>query len=202
MAYLDHFSEEDKMFLIQLPYRAGLWISASDTTGGDESDEAERQALANIVRGFTEDFLKSEFVEEVMRETVAHRAEWDGWGENVEAIPAEMREGIELAAQHIDYKQIAAFKSSLMDVAMTVAMAYRELDNTTPYAEQLRIYSRYWLQRVRAYLTKTQPPIMDQFLNISHEEHQAIDALAAALCLKDQEGLEPVDQDTEQEDAA
>lgn len=198
MPYLDHFSDEDKLFLIRLPYRAGLWVSASDTTGGDESEEAEKQALANIVRGFTEDFLKSEFVEEVMRETVVHMSEWDGWGENIDAIPDEIREGIELAAKHIDYKQMAAFKSSLMDVAMTVAMAYRELDESTPFAQQMRVYSRYWLERVRSYLAKTQPPVMDQFLNISQDEHRAIDTLSAALCLQDQEGVEPV----EQEDAA
>ncbi|QQG37017.1 MAG: hypothetical protein HYS17_04435 [Micavibrio aeruginosavorus] len=198
MPYLDHFNDEDKLLLIKLPYRTGLWVSASDTTGGDESDEAERQALANIVRGFTEDFLKSEFVEEVMRETVAHMGEWDNWGENIEAIPGEIREGIALAARHIDYKQMAAFKGSLMDVAMTVAMAYREMDESTPFTQQMRIYSRYWLERVRAYLLKTQPPIMDQFLNISQDEHKALDILSAALRPGDQEGVEPV----EQEDAA
>ena len=93
MGYLDHFSEEERQLLIKLPYRAGLWISASDTTGGDESDEAEKQALASIVRGFTEDFLKSEFVEAVMRESAARLRQR---GPEFEAAAAHL----ELASTH------------------------------------------------------------------------------------------------------
>lgn len=198
MAYLDHFSDDDKTLLIKLPYRAGLWISASDTTGGDDSAEAEKQALANIVRGFTEDFLKSEFVEAVMRESVAQRGDWDNWNGNIDAIPDEVRRGIEIAATKIDYKHVSAFKNSLMDVAMTVAMAYREFDETTPFTAQMKIYSKFWLEYARSYVLKTQPPIMDMYLNISQDEHKALDALSAALRMKDVEGVEP----SEDEEAA
>lgn len=192
MAYLDYFNPEQRTLLVQLPYRAGLWVSASDTTGGAESDEAERQALAAIVRGFTEDFLKSEFVEEVMRETVTQMDQWDQWGGQIENIPDEVRRGIEIAALYIDHKQLHAFKQSLHDVAMTVAMAYREFDESTPFAAQMRIYSKYWMEYACAYIKKTQPPIMDQYLNISAAEHKALDVLEGALRLPAQEGLEPV----------
>ena len=195
MAYLDHFSDDTKLLLIKLPYRAGLWISASDTTGGDESDEAEKAALASIVRGFTEDFLKSEFVEAVMRETVHHMNEWDGWNDDVDSIPSEVRRGIELAALYIDHKQMTAFKHSLMDVAMTVAMAYREFDETAPLKMQMRIYSKYWSAYLRAYFKKTQPPVMEQYLNISLDEHQALKELTAALRLDDIEGVEPIEDE-------
>lgn len=198
MAYLDNFSDDEKQLLIRLPYRAGLWIGASDTTGGTDSSAAEKQAIAGIVRGFTEDFLKSEFVEAVMRETVQHIGEWDGWNGNVETIPDEVRRGIEIAAQKVDHKQVSAFKSSLMDVAMTVAMAYREFDETTPLNAQIRIYTKYWLEYLRSYVTKTQPPIMDQYLNISQDEHKALDKLSVALRIDDVEGLAPA----EDEDAA
>lgn len=194
MAYLEHFNEEQRTLLIRLPYRAGLWVSASDNTGGDESEEAERQALAAIVRGFTEDFLKSEFVEEVMRHTVAHSDQWDQWGGQSENIPDEVRRGIEIAALYIDHKQIHAFKQSLNDVAMTVAMAYREFDSATPLAAQMRIYSKYWLECARSYIKKTQPPIMDQYLNISAAEHRALDRLQDALQIDAQEGLDPVEE--------
>lgn len=195
MAYLDHFNEEQRDLLIKLPYRAGLWISASDTTGGAESEAAERQALAAIVRGFTEDFLKSEFVEEIMRATVQHVDQWDQWAGQPENIPAEIRRGIEIAALYIDHKQIHALKQSLNDVAMTVAMAYREFDESTPFAAQMRIYSKYWLEYARSYVRKTQPPIMDQYLNISAAEHKALDALKEALRLQAQEGLAPFEDE-------
>jgi hypothetical protein len=149
-------------------------------------------ALASIVRGFTEDFLKSEFVEAVMRETVNHISEWDGWNENTDSIPDEIRSGIELAARYIDHKHVSAFKHSLMDVAMTVAMAYREFDESTPLKMQMRIYSKYWSEYLRAYFKKTQPPIMEQYLNNSLDEHQALNELTAALRMNDVEGIEPV----------
>ncbi|MFN3828077.1 MAG: hypothetical protein ACK4NR_10695 [Micavibrio sp.] len=204
MAYLDLFTEDEKLFLIRLPYRAGLWVSASDTTGGDESDDAEKMALANIVRGFTEDFLKSEFVEEVMRATVAHQDEWGGWNDDIDSIPQEVGDGIAIIANHIDYKQVHAFKSSLMDVAMTVAMAYREFDENAPFSMQMKIYSKYWVEVAKSYVLKTQPPIMEQYLNISQDEHKAIDALAASLRMDETEGLEPSEEgaDGEDEDAA
>lgn len=198
MAYLDHFTLEQRDLLIRLPYRAGLWISSSDTTGGDESDAVERQALASIVRGFTEDFLKSEFVEEIMRASVDHIDEWDQWAGQPENIPDEVRRGIEISALYIDYKQIHALKQSLYDVAMTVAMAYREFDAAAPFAAQMRIYSKYWIEYARSYVKKTQPPTMDRYLNISAAEHKALDALNAALRLSAQEGLAPL----EDEDAA
>lgn len=195
MAYLDNFTDDEKALLIRLPYRAGLWIGASDTTGGKDSNEAEKQAIAGIVRGFTEDFLKSEFVEAVMREAVLHIADWDSWNENIVGIPDEVRRGIDIAAREVDHKQVSAFKNSLMDVAMTVAMAYREFDETTPLNAQIRIYTKYWLEYLRSYVTKSQPPIMDQYLNISQDEHKALDRLSRALKIDDVEGLEPSDDE-------
>lgn len=189
MAYLDHFSAEQQELLIKLPFRAGLWISGSDDTGGADSNEAEKEALANIVRSFAEDFLKSEFVEEVMRATVQNLDKWDGWSAHPEAIPDEIRRGIEVAALYIDHKQLTAFKHSLQDVAMAVAMAYREFDETTPFAAQMRIYSKYWIEYMRSYIKKSQPPIMDRYLNISVEEQRALDKLTIALRLQAQEGL-------------
>ncbi len=195
MAYLDHFSAEQRNLLIRLPYRVGLWISASDDSGGAEAAAAERQALAAIVQGFTEDFLKSEFVEEIMRATVQHVDEWDQWGGKTENIPDEVRRGIELAALYIDYKQINALKQSLHDVAMTVAMAYREFDEAAPFGAQMRIYSKYWIAYARSYVQKAQPPIMDQYLRISAAEHKALDVLSGALRLYTQEGLAPIEDE-------
>ena len=195
MAYLDHFSAEQRNLLIRLPYRVGLWISASDDSGGAEAAAAERQALAAIVQGFTEDFLKSEFVEEIMRATVQHVDEWDQWGGKTENIPDEVRRGIELAALYIDYKQINALKQSLHDVAMTVAMAYREFDEAAPFGAQMRLYSKYWIAYARSYVQKAQPPIMDQYLRISAAEHKALDVLSGALRLYTQEGLAPIEDE-------
>ena len=41
MSFLHNLSPEDREMLISLPYRMGYWISQSDTSGGDDSDEEE-----------------------------------------------------------------------------------------------------------------------------------------------------------------
>ena len=64
MSYLERFAPKQRELIVSLPYRVGLWISESDTSGGDEADEAERNALHLMMTGYAEDFLKSEVVEE------------------------------------------------------------------------------------------------------------------------------------------
>ena len=84
MSYLENFSEDQKQLLIALPYRAGLWVSESDSSGGDHADEAEMMALEGIITGFAQDFCKSEFVEEVMGHTLDKRAQWEEWSKNLD----------------------------------------------------------------------------------------------------------------------
>ena len=57
--------------LIRLPYRIGYWLSQSDSTGGDESDEIELQAMESLILAYGEDVCKSEFTQSVMEKTIA-----------------------------------------------------------------------------------------------------------------------------------
>lgn len=57
--YLENFSKEQQDFLVALPYRVGLWISATDDTGGHESDAVEKQALEQVIVAYVEDFCLS-----------------------------------------------------------------------------------------------------------------------------------------------
>ena len=73
------FSRQDELVLISLPYRVGLYVSFSDTTGGFEAQEQEMQSLSNILREFAEDFCKSEFSQKVLMESLRQRALWPAW---------------------------------------------------------------------------------------------------------------------------
>ncbi len=192
MAYLEKLLDADRDLLIALPYRAGLWVSMSDSSGGEEADKAERAALSMIVTGFVEDYCKSEFVEEIMRQTLQRRDHWDEWATNIETVPVQIRKAIEAAAQEVDHREIASFKSSLMDIAMTVAMAYREFDQDNADAmEKARVYSRYFLATVESAIRGEDKPAFNLFINISAAENKAIRTLAQALKMKTPEGAEP-----------
>lgn len=193
MPFLEKLSKEQQDILVALPYRTGLWVSLSDDSGGNESDEAELSALENIVCGFAEDFCKSEVTEELMHETVSRRNEWTEWRRNIKNVPAECAEAVKWVAQHADYKNVSAFKENLMEIAFAVALAYREFDDDVSFADKLDMYGRFAWDRVTSFVFKRAPKTHDEIFNISRAERLALTELAQALNRAQKEGQEVVD---------
>lgn len=191
MERLSHFSEEQRKALVALPYRTGFWVSVSDESGGAEADESERVALENIVSGFAEDFCKTEVVEQIMQETLAQKTHWAEWEDNIDNVPTECREAIELLADHFDYKEVSSFKNNLMEIAMAVAMAYREFDETSSLSVKIDMYKALYLERFKAWIERRPSKTADEILNVSYEEQLALTELTSVLRLDEQEGLKP-----------
>ena len=201
MVYFDKFTEDQRELLAALPYRTGLLVGEGDETGGADASEAEMRALEAIVTGYVEDFCKSEFVEELMRQTLARKGHWNGWRGNIENVPAECRQAVDLLAAHLDRKQLTAFKHNLMEIAMAVAMAYCEYDPSGPLSEKIRVHVDYYKQWIRAYMKKEKILGIEDALSISRAEQKIIMALKEALQPDRTEGLEPR-QDFDEETAA
>lgn len=183
MAQLQDFTQDQRDLLEALPYRVGLWVSSSDTTGGGDADDAEAQALEVIVTGFAEDFCKSEFVQAMMEEAVSRKAEWVNWSANLDEVPAECIRAIDLLSERLDRKQLTSFKLTVMEIATAVAMAYREFDHSDNVAHRLKIYSRVMMEKMRAVFTGQRARSADEFLNISEHEQKALDILSRSLDL-------------------
>lgn len=180
----EQFSPEDRAFLVALPYRVGLWISRSDRSGGDESAQAEQAALENMVIFFAEDFCKSEFVEALMGQTLARRAEWPSWRDGLETTPTDCRRAIDLIAPVLERKDVSSFKTTLMEIATTVAKAYQEEESAADMmgvGGKIRAMLSQWLG-LRAHVN-------DEFANVSTAERAALLALSAALRPGEAEGL-------------
>ena len=193
MAFLENFTDEQKHLLVALPYRVGLWVSESDSSGGDSADEAEKQALETIVCGFAEDFCKSEVTEELMHATVEKRKEWGGWAQDINQVPSECRQAVEWVAEYADYKNVAAFKENLMEIAVAVAMAYREFDDELSLAEKVPMYVTFLVDRLMAFVMRRPPKNHDEIFNISRAERLALTELADALKRDEREGKDPID---------
>ncbi len=164
------FSQEDKAFLAALPYRVGLWISHSDQSGGGEADEAEKQALHTLVVSYVEDMCKAEFVQHVMEETVARRGQWDEWATGLEKVPEECARSVKILKGRLVPKDLTAFCANLMEIAQTVAMAYRE-------EEAQQQASGGFAGRIMSLFGKGG----SSGSNISSKERQALDRLAEVL---------------------
>ncbi len=181
MPQLSSFNDDQRQLLVALPYRVGLWVSSSDSSGGDDADRAEMAALTTIVTGFAEDFLKSEFVQRLMEETVACQADWEKWNGNIDEVPAECTRAIDILSEMLDRKELTSFKLTLMEIAHSVAMAYREEDMVGGLASRLQVYSRIVLNRLQAILNRRKVRTVEELLNVSAAEQAAIDRLARAL---------------------
>lgn len=169
---LDDLPQETREILIRLPFRVGMWISQVDRTGGSEAVAREREALDTIVTAYAEDYLKSEFVQRLMEATLAQRAEWDGWTVAMEQVPNECDRVVKILSDHLPVREVSTFKNNLMEIAVAVAMAYRE---SQPAATAMGGFTRLMGHLLGGFRTAT----ADE--NISALEHQALKELARTL---------------------
>jgi hypothetical protein len=175
-----HLSDQHRKDLIRLPYRVGLWVSQSDKTGGDDSDESEMNALETVILSYGEDYCKSEFTQNVMQQTVAEYDHWEQWENNIEQVPEECRRILYLLKDQIDPKEFDAFRETLFEIAETVALAYREIEERETFLNIIYIRFRIIHKKWDAFI-KRYPFSLDHALNISPAEEQALGVLKGAL---------------------
>lgn len=157
--------------LVALPYRVGLYVSKSDKTGGQESENEELKALENMVTFYVEDTLKSEFAQSVMLMTLQQKYKWPSWQDNIDMIPQECQDMTSYLEDHLDTRNLAAFKNNLLEIGITVAMAYQENSDSNTMGFIRRLFSK-----------KKKSNVDDTGMeNISGAEKIALDKLASVM---------------------
>ncbi|MGH1402816.1 MAG: hypothetical protein ACRBDL_01085 [Alphaproteobacteria bacterium] len=184
MSFLDEISVDQRRLLVSLPYRVGLYVSQSDETGGDESDDLEMAALDSIVTAYAQEVFGAETVQYVIGETVARKAEWKGWSDNLSGIHEDCHRAIDILSDVVDDKEISAFKRHLLEIGESVALAFREYGEKTPFLTKVKMYLYYLKGKKHArkydYIYKD----WEQFINISLDERKALEGVASALNMK------------------
>lgn len=166
-------SPADRQTLISLPYRAGLYVSFCDVTGGWEAQERELQCLTNILRQFSEDFCTAEIAQKALMETLRSRTQWPSWSHSIDTVPEEAGRVITALLSSLSEKEMSAFKEMLVDIALAVAMAFHE-DAGFAFEEAPKpgIFSRLLGKEKSDRLAHT---------NISKNERAALSRLCAAM---------------------
>ena len=170
---LGQLSEDDRESLISLPYRVGMYISQCDTSGGDESEEAERQTLNRILIEISQDFCKSEFIQKILNESATRQDRWATWGTKVNDVPKDCTHFADKLSMMIEVTDLRSFKETLIDIGQAVAMAYRE-DQETQDTE-----SSKFSKMMRSLMGKKPDPFVHP--NISKKERKALHEIAKAL---------------------
>lgn len=178
---LESMTEDERSLITSLPYRAGLWVSMSDETGGGAAQEKEIQALDNIVIGFSQMVFGSELLQYIMDETVKRREEWHEWQNGVDKVPDECVDALNILRDHVDDdKEVNAYSQRLIEIGEAVALAFREYEQQS-FKDKLNVYCSYIVNKVKANIKKQPSKSFEQFLNISLSERRALNRLATAL---------------------
>jgi len=180
MDVLDKLTADQKALIVSLPYRVGLWVSHSDDAGGDEADEKELTALANILQGFSEQVFGSELLQYIMNETVSRKHDWPEWKKQIQDVPKDCGQALDALREYVDEKEVNAYVMRLMEIGEAVALAFREYEQQSGL-DKLRIYSSYILTTLKARLRQQPSKTFNQYLNVSIKERKALRALAIAL---------------------
>lgn len=183
MNFLDQLTKDQRDLLVALPYRIGLYVSQSDDTGGDESDEAERQSLDAIITGYSQEVFGAETAQYVIGETVLRKSEWPAWEQDLDAIEHDCFKAVDILAGAVDEKEVSAFKKSLIEIAENVALAFREYGASTSFFDKIRMRSDFGKSKKDAAKAGVAAKDWDQFINISVAERKALRHVAQALGL-------------------
>ncbi len=181
MNFLDELTTDQRTLVVSLPYRVGLYISQSDETGGDESDDLEMEALDSIVTGYAQEVFGAETVQYVISETVSRKNEWEEWGRDLSDIHSDLYKSIDILSDSVHEKEVNAFKRHLIEIGESVALAFREYGDHTSLIDKFKMYKYYLRGKKHAKKYEYNYKNWEQFINISLDERKALDGVASAL---------------------
>ena len=180
MAFLEEFSQEDRLRLIALPYRVGLWVSTSDSAGGHDADQQEIDALEITITRIAQGMFESAFVHEIIAETVLNKSQWPEWMGNTDAVPQECLAAIKSLQGKMPQRDVDAYRHILMQVGLEVARAFREYDQNPPLGARLLRGFSMIIDRLFG-IIQGEKFVSEDILNISYEEDRALNQLAQTL---------------------
>lgn len=181
MSFLNELPVEKRDLVVSLPYRVGLWISQSDASGGSDSDAREQQALSSILHAYAEEVFGSETVQHIISGTISQQANWPRWGQNMNEVIVDCRHAVEVLSGVVDPKEVNAFKKHLVEIAESVALAFREVQPDMKLGLKVRLYLDYYKNKLKALRDKRTYKTFEEYLNISPGERRALITLAEAL---------------------
>ncbi|MGH1399243.1 MAG: hypothetical protein ACRBCT_08530 [Alphaproteobacteria bacterium] len=184
MDILEQLSAEQRDLLVRLPYRAGLWVSEADKTGGDESDAQERRVLHGLLHGFAGDVFGSEFIQHIMAGTLAGEARWTEWAAELDGFPKECERAIDILRSVTDEKEVKVYIARLMEIGEAVAMAYREHSEDMALPQKVSMFLAYLKFLLARRGGRVRVKSFDAFMQVSLDERKALDRMADALGTK------------------
>jgi len=179
MAFLEQFNEEQRDMIVSLPYRAGLWLSASDDCGGTEADYEELSALEDIIENKAAMDHPSALVSEVMNDAMRDQSRWKKWAKDLDTVERDCATVNAILLEKLSEQDVEHYRQAVITITSEVAKAYREIDQDASFWVKVIVRARLCFDAVRKAFG--QGPEIERYLNISYSEEVAMSRLAAAL---------------------
>lgn len=180
MSFLQLLNRDQRVKITSLPYRVGLWVSQSDSSGGEEADLRERQILESLIAGFTHEVFGSESVQHIMTETLAQKDKWPDWAARPGNVLEDCRQSLVILQDYIDPKELNAFCLRLLEIAEAVALAFGEGEELG-LKHQILTTAEYYSEWFFTKLKGKDFMSLDRYRRISRAERQALRELSFAL---------------------
>lgn len=178
----DALNVDEKRLIVQLPYRAGLYVSESDSAGGATSDEQEVQVLANLIRGFAEDVMGAESIQHIISTTLILKDQWGEWGADLDKVPAECAQAVDIMHRHVSKKDARAYANQMYEIGEAVALAFKEYEEGN-ILKDFNIYLAYLWSQAKARKNGQRQKSFEEYKSISAAERAALLKLAKGLGL-------------------
>ncbi len=187
MAFLEQFSAGERDLIVSLPYRAGLWVSALDSTGGRQANEQETKALEAIIHRKGRGMFESAFVHEVMVDAITRRDEWKDWAHRLDSVVGDCEKAVVLIGKKLIRRDVDAYRQNIMHITVEVAKAFREFDLKESVLVRLWACIRLALDKMIG-IARGEEYESEALLNISYEEDIALSKIAMSLGVGEQAG--------------
>lgn len=129
MADLSKFTNEERGFIVSVPYRVGIWISnVDDNENSKRDDRQEQKALEATIAGLATKNGKIPFAAAVMKAVEQNRSSWPAWsaGADEEKVLGDVQKALALCKSKVGGKEFNQYKQTIWRVGIVVAQAYGE----------------------------------------------------------------------------
>lgn len=175
--FLEDLTLAERERVVSTPYKAGVYVSQADNSGGGASDEQEQRALEGIVEGFARDMFGSEMMQHVMRETYVNKDKWPQWAKELDTLADDLAECVEIFARVGDSKDVTVFRGHIMQLCEAIAMAFSEYDETN-LLKKIIMQINYMRDTARDKKRGITPKTRHEYMSISLKERKALDEIA------------------------
>lgn len=172
--FLSTLNDDERMLVVSIPYRIGIWVSHADDEGGGRDDSSEAKALEKVFSTLARSKNLPPFIAAVLDEIQSSQDRWPEWEASAFDTLDDSTRVLALLESRASAADNSNYKKLLKKVAFRVAGAHGEFGEIDE--------PEGFFARLAAGFRKLKPSAQaEDFMNISPAEEEALQNLARTI---------------------